>query len=96
MEKPRAVTSWNSHYQRSEIARPWCGLLAQTSLNQSMTAYTPTFLIESNKNANVVIKDVSTVLCSIRLNEVTGNILIFHVTRLGIHITLSRNISHGF
>ncbi|KAJ0480731.1 hypothetical protein HanIR_Chr13g0634981 [Helianthus annuus] len=32
MEKPRAVTSWNSHYQRSEIARPWCGLLAQTSL----------------------------------------------------------------
>ncbi|KAF5772959.1 hypothetical protein HanXRQr2_Chr13g0583291 [Helianthus annuus] len=73
MEKSRAVTSWNSHYQRSEIARPWCGLLAQTSLNQSMTAYTPTFLIESNKNANVVIKDVSTVLCSIRLNECEGS-----------------------
>ncbi|KAF5806997.1 putative adenosinetriphosphatase [Helianthus annuus] len=72
-EKPRAVTSWKTHYQRSEIARPWCRLLAQTSLNQSMTAYTPTFLIGSNKNANVVIKDVSAVLCSIRLNECEGS-----------------------
>ncbi|MFS7909616.1 putative SMAD/FHA domain superfamily protein [Helianthus anomalus] len=34
-----------------------------------MTAYTPTFLIGSNKNANVLIKDVSVVLCSIRFNE---------------------------
>ncbi|MFS7975420.1 hypothetical protein Hanom_Chr10g00880401 [Helianthus anomalus] len=31
-ENPRAVTSWKTHYQRSEIARPWCRLLAQTSL----------------------------------------------------------------
>ncbi|KAJ0564477.1 hypothetical protein HanLR1_Chr07g0256981 [Helianthus annuus] len=29
---PRAVTSWKTHYQRSEIARPRCRLLAQTSL----------------------------------------------------------------
>ncbi|MFS7960724.1 putative forkhead-associated (FHA) domain, SMAD/FHA domain superfamily [Helianthus anomalus] len=41
--------------------------------NQSMTAYTPTFLIGSNKNANVVTKDVSAVLCSIRLNECEGS-----------------------
>ncbi|MFS7976438.1 hypothetical protein Hanom_Chr10g00892431 [Helianthus anomalus] len=38
-----------------------------------MTAYTLTFLIGSNKNANVVIKDVSAVLCSIRLNECEGS-----------------------
>ncbi|MFS7975419.1 hypothetical protein Hanom_Chr10g00880391 [Helianthus anomalus] len=61
-----------------------------------MTAYTPTFLIGSNKNANVVIKDVSAVLCNIKFNEVLGNILIFHATRLGIHITLNGNISHEF
>ncbi|KAM0033682.1 hypothetical protein Hdeb2414_s0016g00488851 [Helianthus debilis subsp. tardiflorus] len=38
-----------------------------------MTAYTPTFLTGSNKNANVVIKDVSAVLCSIRFNECEDN-----------------------
>ncbi|KAK9080549.1 hypothetical protein SSX86_000307 [Deinandra increscens subsp. villosa] len=72
-EKPRAVSSWKPQYQRCETATPWCRLLAQTSLNQTMTVYTTSFSVGSSKNANLSIKDISAVLCIIKLNEREGS-----------------------
>ncbi|KAJ0548288.1 putative transcription factor interactor and regulator FHA-SMAD family [Helianthus annuus] len=71
-EKPRAFTSWKQQNQRCETAAPWCRLLPQTSLNQTMTLYTSSFSVGSSKNANLLIKDISAVLCSIKLNEREG------------------------
>ncbi|KAK9072368.1 hypothetical protein SSX86_008802 [Deinandra increscens subsp. villosa] len=71
-EKPRAFSSWKQQNQRCETATPWCRLLAQTSLNQTMTVYATSFSVGSSKNANLSIKDISAVLCSIKLNEREG------------------------
>ncbi|MFS7976563.1 hypothetical protein Hanom_Chr10g00893931 [Helianthus anomalus] len=72
-EKPRAFTSWKQQNQRCETVTPWCRLLPQTSLNQTMTLYTSSFSVGSSKNANLLIKDISAVLCSIKLNECEGS-----------------------
>ncbi|KAM0044403.1 putative transcription factor interactor and regulator FHA-SMAD family [Helianthus debilis subsp. tardiflorus] len=71
-EKPRAFTSWKQQNQRCETAAPWSRLLPQTSLNQTMTLYASSFSVGSSKNANLLIKDISAVLCSIKLNEREG------------------------
>ncbi|KVH98985.1 hypothetical protein Ccrd_022782 [Cynara cardunculus var. scolymus] len=69
-EKPRSsFSSWKQQNQSCETATPWCRLLAQTSLNQTMTVYTTNFLVGSSKNANLLIKDISAILCIIKLNE---------------------------
>ncbi|KAI7727421.1 hypothetical protein M8C21_020426, partial [Ambrosia artemisiifolia] len=67
-------TSWKPQlYKESEIVAPWCRLITQTSLNQSMTVCTRKFLVGSNRNSNIVIKEISAVLCCIRLNECEGS-----------------------
>ncbi|KAI7752498.1 hypothetical protein M8C21_015849 [Ambrosia artemisiifolia] len=67
-------TSWKPQlYKESEIVAPWCRLITQTSLNQSMTVCTRNFLVGSNRNSNIVIKEISAVLCCIRLNECEGS-----------------------
>ncbi|KAL8215895.1 hypothetical protein R6Q57_022732, partial [Mikania cordata] len=71
-EKPRVFSSCKPQYQRCETATPWCRLLAQSSLNQTMTLYTTSFSVGSSKNASLLIKDISTILCSIKLNECEG------------------------
>ncbi|KAI3717817.1 hypothetical protein L1987_69671 [Smallanthus sonchifolius] len=72
-EKPRTFSSWKQQIQRCETATPWCRLLAQTSLNQTVTVNTTSFSVGSSKNANLLIKDISAVLCSIKLNEREGS-----------------------
>ncbi|KAJ0522416.1 hypothetical protein HanIR_Chr10g0482411 [Helianthus annuus] len=47
-----------------------------------MTLYTSSFSVGSSKNANLLIKDISAVLCSIKLNEVWSKFR-FHATILG-------------
>ncbi|KAL8244014.1 hypothetical protein R6Q59_010272 [Mikania micrantha] len=71
-EKPRVFSSCKPQYQRCETATPWCRLLAQSSLNQTMTLYTTSFSVGSSKNASLLIKDISAILCSIKLNECEG------------------------
>ncbi|KAI3673600.1 hypothetical protein L6452_39723 [Arctium lappa] len=69
-EKPRSsFSSWKQQNQSCETATPWCRLLAQTSMNQTMTVYTTNFLVGSSKNANLLIKDISAILCIIKINE---------------------------
>ncbi|XP_076903132.1 uncharacterized protein LOC143558105 [Bidens hawaiensis] len=70
-EKPRVFHPWKQG-QRCEVASPWCRLLSQTSLNQSITLYTSTFIIGSSKNSSLVVKDISAVLCSIKRDEREG------------------------
>ncbi|KAK1435735.1 hypothetical protein QVD17_01503 [Tagetes erecta] len=72
-EKPRAFSSWKQQNQRCEVATPWCRLLAQTSMNHTMTVCTSSFSVGSSKNANLLIKDISAVLCCIKLNEREGS-----------------------
>ncbi|KAI3688665.1 hypothetical protein L2E82_46411 [Cichorium intybus] len=72
-EKMRSsFSSWKQQNQSCEMATPWCRLLAQTSLNQTMTVYTTNFIVGSNKNANLSIKDISGILCTIKPNELEG------------------------
>ncbi|GKB04781.1 P-loop containing nucleoside triphosphate hydrolase superfamily protein [Tanacetum coccineum] len=76
-DKPRSsFTSWKPQNQSCETATPWCRLLAQSSLNQTMTVYATSFVVGSSKNANLLIKDIkdiSTNLCIIKLNEREGS-----------------------
>ncbi|PWA67652.1 P-loop containing nucleoside triphosphate hydrolases superfamily protein [Artemisia annua] len=73
-DKPRiSFTSWKPPNQSCETATPWCRLLAQSSLNQTMTVYATSFVVGSSKNANLLIKDISTNLCIIKLNEREGS-----------------------
>ncbi|KAI3825714.1 hypothetical protein L1987_07292 [Smallanthus sonchifolius] len=72
-EKPRAFSSWKQQNKKCETATPWCRLLAQTSLNQTMTVCTTSFSVGSSKIANLLVKDISAVLCSIKLDEREGS-----------------------
>ncbi|KAL8256431.1 hypothetical protein R6Q59_031498 [Mikania micrantha] len=73
-EKPPAFSSWDweEQFKKCTKAKPWCKLLAQTSLNQTVNVYTTSFSVGSSKNANLIIKEISAVLCSIKLNEGEG------------------------
>ncbi|XP_071693882.1 uncharacterized protein [Rutidosis leptorrhynchoides] len=64
-----SVSLWKQQNQSSEMATPWCRLFAQSSLNQTITVYTTTFVVGSNKNANLIIKTTSAILCTIKLTE---------------------------
>ncbi|XP_071703935.1 uncharacterized protein [Rutidosis leptorrhynchoides] len=54
---------------------PWCRLFAQSSMNQTMTAYKTNFVVGSSKTANLNIKDISPVLCIIKLTEREGGVV---------------------
>ncbi|KAL8226518.1 hypothetical protein R6Q57_016350 [Mikania cordata] len=73
-EKPPAFSSWDweEQFKKCTKAKPWCKLLAQTSLNQTVNVYTTSFSVGSSKNSNLIIKEISAVLCSIKLNEGEG------------------------
>ncbi|XP_052620106.1 uncharacterized protein LOC111880508 isoform X1 [Lactuca sativa] len=72
-EKLRSsFSSWKQQNQSCEMATPWCRLLAQSPSNQTMTVYTTNFLVGSNKNANLSIKDISAILCTIKPDELEG------------------------
>ncbi|XP_051147751.1 uncharacterized protein LOC127262923 isoform X2 [Andrographis paniculata] len=66
-EKPTNTLSSRKHYPGLDTSTPWCRLIAESPLNQSVPVQTTNFLVGSSKHANLFIRDQSATLCSIRL-----------------------------
>nr|XP_043640008.1 uncharacterized protein LOC122611104 [Erigeron canadensis] len=73
-EKPRgSFSSWKLQNPSCETVTPWCRLLAQSSLKQTVNVYQRNYVVGSVKTANLLIKDISSVLCVIKQNEREGS-----------------------
>ncbi|KAL8111615.1 hypothetical protein AgCh_019367 [Apium graveolens] len=74
-EKPgSSFSSWKQNNSNLEYKSPWCRLLTQSQQNPTVSIYTANFVVGSNKQSNLLIKDqtISGVLCNIKLTKVSS------------------------
>ncbi|XP_063944063.1 uncharacterized protein LOC108209325 isoform X3 [Daucus carota subsp. sativus] len=74
-DKPGSSFSSWKHNNNLEYKSPWCRLLTQSQQNPTVSVYTANFVVGSNKQSNLLIKDqtISGILCHIKLTKVSSH-----------------------